>query len=96
MCKGSLFFAHGQTNCAFILATVSLFLSDGREPRGITGKLSAGKLARDAYSYLIDLAGWMCDMRWLGPISTNMQASIVAALMASTMGKSSSMGAVLT
>ena len=48
------------------------------------------------YSYLIDLAGLIWEMRKLGAMSTKRQMTRVAALMSTTRGRLSSTGTVLT
>lgn len=48
------------------------------------------------YSYRMDLAGCMCEMKWLGAISTKMLMSSVPAFRARMMGMFSSTGALLT
>ena len=48
------------------------------------------------YSKCMAFAGWICDTRKLGAISTKILMSSVATLSATTMGMFSSIGAVST
>ena len=50
----------------------------------------------ESYSYLIDLAGWMCEMRKLGITSMRMQRRRVTTLIRAMSNQLNSTGTVLT